>query len=380
MPCSRRQFLATLATLACTALATTLPGCATPLTLSARNTHTRYLSARSSADGRYFLSGFDAAGAWRFDIPLPERGHGVAVHPEHHHVAVVARRPGQFLLVADLESGAVLYRLHSEPNRHFFGHGVYSPNGRWFYTTENDIENGSGLIAVRDAHNDYHLAREFPSHGIGPHELAWLSDGQTLAIANGGIETRPETGRTMLNLDHMAPSLVYLDAASGKLLEQHTLSAALHQNSIRHFAVGTDDLLCFAMQYQGAPSDLPPLIGLHQRGSEVRLLKAPDAVHRQMTNYCGSVCADVSGAWFAVSSPKGNVVTFWSAQNGAYAGKADIPDGCGIAAGVEPGEFILSSGLGGLYRHRVADGRTQSLDTPDRDARWDNHITRLAPS
>ncbi|MEW5755112.1 MAG: DUF1513 domain-containing protein [Pseudomonadota bacterium] len=375
MQCTRRQFLATLA---CTAVATTLPGCATPLALSARSTRTRYLSARSSSDGRYFLSGFDEAGACRFDIPLPERGHAVALHPEHHHVAVVARRPGQFLLVADLESGAVLHRLHSEAQRHFFGHGVYSPDGRWFYTTENDIESGNGLVVVRDVHNDYRVAREFSSHGIGPHELAWLSDGLTLAIANGGIDTRPETGRTMLNLDHMAPSLVYVDAGSGKLLEQHTLDAALHQNSIRHFAVANNDLLCFAMQYQGDPNDLPPLIGLHRRGGAIRLLQAPDAVHRQMVNYCGSVCVDSSGQWFAVSSPKGNVVTFWSGKDGEYAGKAEIPDGCGIAAGNQPGEFILSSGLGGLYRHQVADGRTRSFDHSDRDTRWDNHMTRLA--
>ena len=35
--------------------------------------------------------------------------------------------------------------------------------------------------------------------------------GRMLAIANGGIETNPDFGRTKLNLDHMEPSLVLVD-------------------------------------------------------------------------------------------------------------------------------------------------------------------------
>ena len=40
-----------------------------------------------------------------------------------------------------------------------------------------------------------------------------MSDGRTIAVANGGIATHPDFDRVKLNLATMEPSLVRLDAA-----------------------------------------------------------------------------------------------------------------------------------------------------------------------
>ena len=166
-----------------------------------------------------------------FDLPLPGRGHGLAVAPAQDQAVLVARRPGNFLLVLDLAGGRVAQRLEGQPDRHFYGHAVFSPDGRWLYTPENDFDAGRGVIGVRDVQQGYRRVAELPAHGIGPHDVKLLSDGHTLVVANGGILTHPDTGRTKLNLDSMRPSMVYLDARSGELLEQHALSGELHQNS-----------------------------------------------------------------------------------------------------------------------------------------------------
>ena len=50
-----------------------------------------------------------------------------------------------------------------------------------------------------------------PSGGIGPHEILRLPGARLLAIANGGIHTRPDTGREKLNLDTMRPNLTLMD-------------------------------------------------------------------------------------------------------------------------------------------------------------------------
>jgi hypothetical protein len=342
-------------------------------------TQLRYLSARADRDGHYFLSGFDQSGALRFDLPLPARGHGIAVHPHLGQVVQVARRPGHYLLVVDAASGRVLHRVEGREDRVFFGHGAFSGDGHWFFTTENDFGNGRGVIGVRDVLAGYRQVGELPSHGIGPHELRMLSDGRTLVVANGGILTHPDTGRSKLNLDSMSPSLAYIDSRSGALLEERRLPQELHQNSIRHLGTTHDDRVCFIMQYQGSKREHPPLVGMHRRGGEIRLSEAPADIQRRMRNYCGSACADRSGRWFAVSSPHGGLVTFWDAHNGAYAGHTEVADGCGIAMGERSGEFLLSSGQGAVLRHRVGEDGSRALTrVEDLGARWDNHMAVVA--
>ncbi len=335
-----------------------------------------WFSSRGDLLGNYHLSGFSADGSLAFDLPLPARGHGIALHPDGTTLVQVARRPGRYLLVVDANSGEVLHELESAEGRHFCGHGLFSADGRTLYTTENDYEGKRGVIGVRDATRGYLQVGEFDSHGIGPHDLRLLSDQRTLVVANGGILTHPDTPRAKLNLDTMQPSLVYLDRRDGALLEQVAFPATEHQNSIRHLAVGADDTVCLVMQHQGPRSEHPPLIALHRRGEALQPCTIPDELHARMRNYCGSATVDPSGALFAVSSPRGGLVTYWSAKAGEFLGHTELADGCGIAAGELPGEFILSSGRGDLVRHRIGGGADHAivLDLPD--ARWDNHMVR----
>ncbi|MEJ2681016.1 MAG: DUF1513 domain-containing protein [Gammaproteobacteria bacterium] len=339
----------------------------------------RYISARADADGANYISGFNADGQTTFDTALPERGHDIALSPDKKTAVALARRPGRFLLALDTQSGAITHASSSRPDRHFYGHGVFSPDGRWFYTTENDFERGVGVIGVRDAKRQFKQVGEFSSFGVGPHEIALLADGKTLVVANGGIQTHPDTGRSKLNIDDMQPSLVYLDRHTGTRLEQSFLPPALHQNSIRHLALTPDDRVCLVMQYEGKHREDIPLIGLHQRGTPIRLLSAPAPIQRRMRYYCGSVCVDASGQLFAVSSPHGGLITFWRTDQGDCIGHTDIIDGCGIAAGTQPGEFLLSSGQGGLYRYEAKQQSLTALTQTDHDTlrRWDNHMIQL---
>ncbi len=366
----RRTFLFSLAA-----------GAVAPLSLvkaAAGRDGLRFLSVRADRQRRYFVSGIDADGRLRFDLPLPGRAHAIAVHPGGEEAVVIARRPGTFLQRIDLRQGRLLERLACAPTRHLYGHAVHSPDGRRLYTTENDFEAGRGVIAVRDTQAGHRQIDEFDSGGVGPHELRLLADGDTLVVANGGIRTHPDFDRTPLNADDMQPNLSYIDRRQGRLLEARQLPASLHRNSIRHLAVGAGDRVCLAMQYQGPQDDLPPLIALHRRCECLQPLNPPGEVLRRMRNYCGSVCADPSGRRFAVSSPKGDLTSFWSADDGRYLGLAEVEDGCGIAPGETAGEFLLSSGTGGLYRYRVDQGGVQPLwQVEGEEILWDNHIAHL---
>ena len=125
--------------------------------------------------------------------------------------------------------------ISSAEGRHFFGHGVFSPDGALLYATENDFDNAAGMVGVYDATDGFRRIGEFPTHGVGPHELLLMADGRTLAIANGGIETHPDYGRAKLNISTMKPSFVLIDRCDGDLTGSMNWRAGQHQLSIRHW-------------------------------------------------------------------------------------------------------------------------------------------------
>ena len=353
-----------------------LVGALVPAPLRARSGGALYLAARADAAGGYRASGFSAGGALAFDLPLPGRGHSFAVRPGAREAVLLARRPGRFARVIDLAGGSVAHRFAAPPDRHFQGHGAFGDDGRLLYASENDFGGGRGVIGVYDAENGYRRVGELPSHGIGPHALLALPDGETLVVANGGILTRPDLPRIKLSLPTMAPSLCHIDRRDGRLLRELRLAPDLHRLGIRHLAVGAGGAVAAAMQYEGPTGDLVPLVALHRGGSgALRPLAAPAAVWRAMKHYCGGVCFDSGGRTIAVSAPRGDIVVFWDAGSGAFLSSVRLADGCGVAPGARPGTFLASGGNGDVV---AIDARS---NTPTRLAialpgrsRWDNHL------
>jgi hypothetical protein len=368
MAIDRRSFLAALTA-----------AIGAPSAAMARAAGVRFLSAQAMIDGGFAVAALDAAGDTLFQLPLPDRGHAVAVRPTTNEAIVFARRPGTFAVVFDMIDRSSVMRIDAGAGRHFFGHGVFSADGRLLFSTENDIAAGQGVLGVRDARDAYRRIGEFPTYGTGPHDLAWLADGVTLVAANGGILTRPETGRAKLNRATMTPSLAYLDSRDGRLLRDFRLAPELHQLSIRHLAVAADDLVAIGMQFEGEADALVPLVGIQRGRDPIALLSAPEAALRRMHNYCGDICLDRSGRTIAASSPRGNTICFWDLATAAFLGAVELTDSCGLAPLADPDRFLITSGTGALY---LVDGRRIQVETlvSDLDARgrWDNHVTIVA--
>ena len=328
-----------------------------------------FLAAAREPDGTFALFGLTVGGLDTFRIPLPTRGHAAAGHPTAPEAVAFARRPGTFALVIDCVSGRVLFRLEAPQGRHFYGHGVFSADGDTLYTTENDYGTGQGVIGLWQRSAGYQRIGEMPSFGIGPHDILRLPGTDTLVVANGGILTHPDSDRETLNPDTMMPNLSYLNA-SGQIQDIVMLDPALHQNSIRHLAAGTDGTVAFAMQWEGDPTLFPPLLGLHKRGSAPVLAMAPDGVHRRMKGYAASIGRSGDGAQVAITSPRGGLACLFGID-GSYAGLVDRADICGIGSGSDG--FVVTDGLGGVAT--IRDGAFAALGV--RDRAWDNHLIRL---
>ncbi|MCC9625976.1 DUF1513 domain-containing protein [Thalassospira sp. MA62] len=338
-----------------------------------------YLSASAGDHDDFYVSAFNASGKILFEQALPGRGHDIGLRPNHVDVAAVERRPGLYGLILDRHTGEVRAKLQCPDNRRFYGHAVYSNDGRYLYITENDFDHARGVVSVWDAQGGYRRIAEFDSFGTGPHELHLMPDGKHLVIANGGLHTHPDQdGRTPLNLDSMEPNLSIIDRETGKLVHQAALKADWHQLSIRHLDVAANGTIACGFQYQGALNDQVPLVGIWQPGGQIRPIEAPDNVQYRMRQYCGSVRFDTSGQVFGISCPRGGVITFWDVKTNAFLTHIAAPDGCGLAATGVAGEFIGTSGLGNGWRMDAI--RRKRVELPDdslKSLHWDNHLRRI---
>jgi hypothetical protein len=327
-----------------------------------------FLSAAAKTDGGFVLCGISADLKIRFELPLPARGHAAAAHPIRPEAVAFARRPGTFAVVIDCITGEQTATLTCPEGRHFYGHGAFSANGALLFTTENDYEAGQGRIGVWDSRNGYKRIDEFASGGIGPHDIKRLPNTHTLVVANGGIDTHPESGRTKLNIPTMKANLSYIE--HDKIVETASLPSEIHKNSIRHLSVKQDGEVAFGMQWQG-DGPVSALVGTHSRGAEISLMKAtPDQV-RQMNGYIGSIAYSTDGKAIAVTSPRGGMLQIYDAKSQNISNDAAIPDVCGVI--IMGDRFIVSSGNGDIAKFGLKPEAVVSRP----DLSWDNHLVSV---
>src|SRR5262245_40834291 len=244
-----------------------------------------YVSGCRQADGSFAAVLFDARGRDLAVLPVETRLHDTAYSPALNRAVIFARRPGTLAFVIELKSRSLERMVVSPAGRHFYGHGVFSKDGRILYATENDFASGAGLIGLYDSTDGYRRIGEFPSGGVGPHELLLHPDGRSLIVANGGIRTNPETGREKLDLDTMVSSLARIDLDHGTMTESVALPKELQLLSLRHLTFDTLGSVWFGAQWEGDPGETPPIVGRYRPGSALSTLALPEPVARLSQNY-----------------------------------------------------------------------------------------------
>ncbi|MEM9715482.1 MAG: DUF1513 domain-containing protein [Pseudomonadota bacterium] len=313
-----------------------------------------FLSAGLKPNGRYVLCGLTPDGKIAFEITLPARGHAAAAHPILAQAVAFARRPGTFALVIDCAEGRQLARLAAPEGRHFYGHGTFSRDGNLLFTTENDFEHARGIVGIWDARRNYTRIGEFASGGVGPHEIQLIPGTETLVVANGGIETHPDTGRAKLNIATMRSNLRFL-GLDGPVLTEVELDANHQRNSIRHIDIAQNGMVSFGMQWQGDPSERPPVVGTYSPQGSIQMFDDTGL----LAGYVGSVASNLSGSTVSATSPRSSRAFEFSTGLDFERTEIALEDICGVAA-LGDG-FIYTSGLGTAAQtsHKI---------------KWDNHL------
>jgi uncharacterized protein len=339
-------------------------------TLSRQSPQPLLLSARNDAEGRHFAVGYQLDGRQAFSTQVSERCHDVVCHPHLPLALFVGRRPSRQSYLIDCRDGRLLQTLHSPADRHFYGHAVFHHGGEWLYSSENDTtEPGRGVLGVyRLVAGQLQRHNELSSHGIGPHQLLWLPDGETLVVANGGIRTEADS-REALNLAAMESSLVLM-RRDGRLLSKEQLPAQL--NSIRHLAVAADGTVVSGQQYQGDPKDAAALLAIKRPGQAFQAFPVKEAQRQAMQQYCASLAIHDELRLLALTAPRGNRLFIWDLDSAAVRLDVALPDCAGVGAVAEG--FVVSSGTGRcrLYDCRGAQVSAHPLQLPA--GLWDNHL------
>ncbi|GGE08430.1 hypothetical protein CO662_13200 [Rhizobium anhuiense] len=335
----------------------------TPRALMAlERTDAVYASGIRTADGSFAIATVTERGEIVDQVALPARAHGMAFSAATGKTVAFARRPGTFAMVFDPWNKSEPVVINSREDRHFYGHGAFSPDGRLLYASENDFDGNRGMIGLYDATDRFTRIGEFESYGIGPHDMTVSDDGRLLIVANGGIETHPDFGRTKLNLGEMQPSLTLIDAATGALVEKHVLPAEWAELSTRHVDLDGDGRIWFACQYEGHRKDLPPLVGHFAKGEDLSFIDLPEETTRRLANYVGAIAVNRSEGLVGITSPKGGASVTLDAKSGKVLAETVVPDAAGIAPARSG--FAVSSYDGDFLSTRS-------------DVAWDQHIVRI---
>lgn len=337
-----------------------------------------YLSAMNRNEQSYIVA-IDSLGKIHFEIPVGARCHGIAPHPIRANIVTVyPKRPGYLAYVVNFDNGQIENEFKTAANRYFYGHGTYSSDGRYLFSSENDYENRRGLITIRDTSN-YQVLEEIESGGIGPHDL--VSQENSLIVANGGIFEHPNAGdaREKLNIDSMDPSLVYLDLKSRKVLERY--KPANHQQGIRHLSVTPKGDILTAIQYEGSDIANNSLVAVSHAGNAFEYFNLPENLSKITQGYALSI-ANADDV-VAVSFSKANFVGFWNINTKEFLGKFDTIDPGGISVSADTKKFLLSSSSGFIHsldleklKSPVEDyNKDVNIVYSNPTDKWDNHLS-----
>ena len=332
-------------------------------------------SAADNAAGGHFLTRYDTQTQQYQSVAVNVRGHAI-LPMNNSKVLMFGRRPAFECAAVDFQTQTTR-RIAATDGRHFDGHGCLSATGDVLFTTENDYDGVRGVLGIRDSQTFQHIG-EYDTHGLDPHDVHLMPDGKTLVVANGGIQTHPDFGRRKLNIDTMQPSLAYLDAATGQKLDEYRLPD--HLLSIRHLTVTAQGNVGAALQYEGDLYRQQPvsLVAWQHHGKELQLLNINSTAVTPLNGYMADLAYDPQQQILAVTSPRGNQITFWDIEKQQFLSAHSLTEPSGITFMPSTKQFLVTGATGEMHTVMASPteiSATQLHYTPD--VLWDNHLVLI---
>lgn len=329
-----------------------------------------FYSCCQTDNGEYKMS-LVRQGKELYSFALPGRGHALSASHDGRWLACSARRPGNWLKVVDAVNGRTVADIRANGADYYNGHVRYSLDDRYLFATQTEADTLNGYIGIYDAADNYRYLGKYLTLGQDPHELIPLPDGKTLAIANGGFIKSKKDG-TPENLDEMASSLVYMDAASGKILAQYQPQHPWM--SLRHMTLSKTGELLIGVQYQGSLFDPIPLVLGHNGEDQLQPYQADEMVYAAFSQYVASMATDSEGRFALSTSPKKGAIVLWDIARRSAIQQYQLRDVAGACWHEHAGAFVVSNSLGQLMFINPELPQAEKQFHYMANHHWDNHM------
>jgi uncharacterized protein len=262
-------------------------------------------------------------------------GHGFMPNPARPHLAVVSQKQGKGCVEWDMAARKVTRVISTVPQRQFYGHGAFTPDGKILFLVETTVGDGSyqGVISVRDG-SSYEQLGEFPSYGMAPHDAHLIDGGRTLVVTNGG---GPRGSSEM-------PCVTLVDVGTRQLKRKLVLPERLNAGHVAMTAKG--DMAVVSAPRNGMNKEAPDYLGgisLLVPGRDLRTLE--NEVVARMRGETLSVAIHAPSGVVAATNPAADLLSFWDYSSGKLLMATDqFKDPRGISLTLDQRKFVLTYG------------------------------------
>lgn len=227
-------------------------------------------------------------------IQTPFYGHTVDQNPLHPEQAVSLQKWGTMGALFNLKTKSTINFIHAINSYMFFGHGLFSPDGKSFICAEQNINEKGGQLVVRSV-PDMKVIGQMSAYGDDPHECHSFDGGKTIMVANNR------------NPDGVG-SVTWIDPISGKLVRKISFSAQNFAPS--HMDLSHDGWYCLGgKQYKSTNTkDAADLISFISPSGEVFAPKIPDDISRRVYEEALSVKFMGKTGMVAITVPQSDLV------------------------------------------------------------------------
>ena len=176
---------------------------------------------------------------------IPFTGHGMTQNPARPNEIAVFSKWGDEALILDLKEKSAVRIIKEDPGHRFFGHGVFSADGKKLFSSGHDDANSIGEIVVRDSKSLKVISR-FSAFGRYAYDLQFNALKNELIIAVSS--DYEDAANEEISTPHFSEetSLVYINASNGNFIKR--LKIPEQGKSLLHFQQAEDGWIIAAGQ------------------------------------------------------------------------------------------------------------------------------------
>ena len=246
-------------------------------------------------------------------VKAPVMPHSFLVHPTAEKTVVVIEKAGTKAAVCDFQAGKLQKLLQCPKEFEFYGHGVFSGDGKTLYVTRVERSTGIGHLVAFNAKTYQEQGQVQVAPG-GIHDSYLLSDKKTLLITSSGLQVSNYSpqGASVLKPRIEKSSLVHLDLETGKVKSKQFLDD--EDQAIGHFAVTPDEQKIVAITIPFVDGILSNVekgkggIYTAPMGGAFKRVEMPKDVQKKIHGELLSVAIDVEKDRFYATNPNGKML------------------------------------------------------------------------